>query len=159
MFIMRFAITTIFAIGVALASLSPSAKAAQLQSNTAASYEKYIRLTEQRIDEELRLAKSDARFMTFDFSSGDQGRQLRDSLKRGDIHVEKMRTREGRREIEADDGLIHHWLGAAFVPGVKLDALQKWLKDYGQHERYFPEIEKSKLISANGDTFQFYYRL
>ena len=134
-------------------------QAAELQLHTAASYEKYIRLTEQRIESELRSGNGGKSFLALDFSTGSKSAGIRDSLRRGEVYVEKLRTLENKREIDVDDGLIHHWMGAAFIPGIKLEALQAWLQKYEQHDRYFPEIEKSRLISSDGDTYKFHYRL
>ena len=94
-----------------------------------------------------------------DFSAGSRVSAVRESLRRGEIYIEKLRTLENKREIDVDDGLIHHWMGAAFIPGVKLSALQAWLQEYDQHDQYFPEVEKSRLLSSTGDSFKFYYRL
>lgn len=136
-----------------------TAISAELQLSTAAAYEKYVRLTEQRIVAELRNADTGAQFLALDFSAGARAQAQRESLRRGEIIIEKLRTLENKRKIEVADGLIHHWIGAAFIPGVKLDALQAWLKNYDRHAQYFPEIEKSKLISGDGTTFKFHYRL
>ena len=70
-----------------------------------------------------------------------------------------MQTRERTQEIAVDDGMIHHWMGATFVPGIKLESLLKWVKDYAQHEKFFPEIERSRLLSNDGDTYKVYLRL
>lgn len=152
------------AVGAALTILAlllprTQAHAAELQLHTAASYEKYIRLTEQRIESELQAGRSGKQFLALDFSTSPRAGALRESLRRGEIHVEKFRTLENNREIDVDDGLIHHWIGAAFISGVKLDDLQVWLKKYDQHDQYFPEIEKSRLLSSDGDNFKFHYRL
>ena len=35
----------------------------------------------------------------------------------------------------------------------------RWIQDYDQQYKYFKEVEKSKLLSHNGDTFRIYLRL
>lgn len=151
----------IFALLLGACWLAPVARgtAAELQLHTAASYEKYLRLTSQRVDAELQAAQTGGQFLALDFSAGSKAPALRDSLRRGEFHIEKLRTLENRREIDVDDGLIHHWAGAAFVPGVTLAQLQDWLKTYERHDQYFPEVQKSRLLSASGETFKFFYRL
>ncbi len=57
-----------------------------------------------------------------------------------------------------DGALIHHWLGGIFLPGAKIKPLQVWMKDYDAHSKYFAEIERSKLLSHEGNTFKIYYR-
>ncbi len=140
-------------------SVPPSASAAELQSHTIAAWEKYVRLTEQRIESELRGATDGPRFLVIDFNGESKARALRDILRRGEIHIQKLQTREQTREIAVDDGIIHHWMGAIFVPGIKLDPLLTWVKDYVQHDKFFPEIERSRLLSNDGDTYKIYLRL
>lgn len=57
------------------------------------------------------------------------------------------------------DGMIHHWTGIIFVPHMTLDSLIRWLQDYDHHDKYFKEVEKSKLVSRDGNTFKIYLRL
>ena len=50
-------------------------------------------------------------------------------------------------------GLIHHWLGALFIPGAQIDQVLQVLNDYGRYsEMYKPLIRKAYLIERNGDT-------
>lgn len=133
------------------------AAGAELQPRTLAAWETYIRLTEKRISAEL---EGGQRFLVLDFSNGSEARSLRASLRSGQISIQKMKTpREDGKEIEVEDGMIHHWIGRIFVPGVRLDSLIQWVHDYDHHERYFKEVEKSKLLLREGDTFQIYLRL
>ena len=55
--------------------------------------------------------------------------------------------------IKVDDGLIHHWLGAAFLPGVTLEATSKLLYDVEKHVEYCPEVVEAELISKDGDVY------
>jgi hypothetical protein len=61
--------------------------------------------------------------------------------------------------IDVPGGMIHDWRGAIFVPGITLDALLRWLQDYDHHSRYFKNVEQSKLLSRNGETFHIFMRL
>lgn len=50
-----------------------------------------------------------------------------------------------------DGGLLHHWRGAAFVPGVSPQDLLALLRDYGglaQH--YAPEVMSSRVLAGGG---------
>ena len=46
-----------------------------------------------------------------------------------------------------------------FVPQTTLPSLLEWIQDYDQHERYFLEVERSKLVSRDGPEFKIFYRL
>jgi hypothetical protein len=146
-------------ISIYMVITAPCATAAELQPHTAARYEKYVRLTEDRINSELRRSKEGSPFLVIDFNSGGQNGSIRESLKRGEIHIQKMHTLENQREIIVSDGMIHHWMGAIFVPGIQLAALQEWIRKYGEHDRYFSDVENSRLISRQGDSYKFFYRL
>jgi hypothetical protein len=57
------------------------------------------------------------------------------------------------------DGLVHHWVGAAFVPGATIDRVLALLQDYNRHGQiYRPYVAQSKLIARDGDVFLFFLR-
>ena len=48
------------------------------------------------------------------------------------------------------DGLIHDWIGAAFIPGVNLDDVSGALRDYSRYSDWFkPAVVESRLIAAS----------
>src|SRR5262249_17763008 len=49
--------------------------------------------------------------------------------------------------------------GGVFVPGVSLQLVLDWVQDYDHHDLYFSEVEESKLLSREGDTFEIFMRL
>ena len=131
--------------------------AAELQSRTLASWENYIRLTERRVDSELGDGR---KFLAEDFLAAGNPQESRALLEKGQVSILRMNTVDGNgREIPVPDGMIHHWLGGIFVPGVALESLLEWLQNYDQHERYFMEVEKSQLLSREGPEFRIFYRL
>ena len=76
-------------------------------------------------------------------------------LRRGEIYIERLSTRDAGQPIDVPGGLIHHWLGTVFVPGAGLGQALDLLKDYDRHtEIYSPAIVRSKLVSRNGDVFR-----
>jgi hypothetical protein len=66
----------------------------------------------------------------------------------------------GRGPAKVPHGLIHDWIGAAFLPAVNLEKTLALIQDYDHHQNiYRPEVMASKLISRHGDDFQIYLRL
>jgi hypothetical protein len=62
--------------------------------------------------------------------------------------------------IEAPDGLIHHWIGAVFIPGVSLRQVLDLVEDYDDHQDiYRPEVTRSRLVEHKGNDYRIYYRL
>lgn len=58
-------------------------------------------------------------------------------------------------------GQLYDWIGAVFIPGVKLDRLIHMLQDYDHRPRYFPEtISDAKLLCRAGeDHFRYTMRM
>jgi hypothetical protein len=63
-------------------------------------------------------------------------------------------------EVKAPDALIHHWVGAVFVPGATLPQVLALVQDYDRHQKiYLPEVVRSKLVSRSGNDFKIFYRI
>ncbi|HEY2118032.1 MAG TPA: hypothetical protein VGH37_02510 [Candidatus Acidoferrum sp.] len=66
----------------------------------------------------------------------------------------------GQRPVEVPNGLIHDWIGAAFLPSTGLTEILTLMQDYDNHKNiYKPEVIDSKLISRRYDDFRIYLRL
>jgi hypothetical protein len=53
-------------------------------------------------------------------------------------------------------GLIHHWIGAVFLPGTRLDTVLSVVRDYGRYKDFYaPNVIESALLrqTATEDTF------
>jgi hypothetical protein len=49
-------------------------------------------------------------------------------------------------------GLIHHWIGAIFLPNVTLDNVTRVLDDYDRYEDFYrPVVVKAKLLERTDD--------
>ena len=131
--------------------------AAELQPKTLGAWERYAHLTDQRVAKELA---DKERFLATDFLKANPTGSIRSQLRNGQVHIQKMQTLDASgREIPVEDGMIHHWIGVIYVPGVSLDALIRWVQDYDRHQEYFQEVEQSKLLSRDGDEFKIFLRL
>ena len=99
--------------------LATGAAAETLQAGTVHAWNAYVAATEARIDREVRSA---GRFLVADHF--DDALATRDALARGTIVIAKPSTPgAGGRALDVPDGLVQHWRGAVFLPGVSLDAL------------------------------------
>jgi hypothetical protein len=66
----------------------------------------------------------------------------------------------GKGPAKVPDGLIHDWVGAAYVPGTTVRDTLALVQDYDNHKNiYKPEVIASKLISRRENDFQIYLRL
>jgi hypothetical protein len=53
-------------------------------------------------------------------------------------------------------GLIHHWIGAIFLPNTDLGDVLKVVRDYGKYKEFYaPNVVDSRLLrqAATGDAF------
>jgi hypothetical protein len=125
--------------------------AAELQPKTIAAFDRYVGVTEAQMDLEP--------FLRIDALAPKERQAAYAALRRGEVHIQRLSTREAGKSIDVPSGLIHHWLGAAFVPGASLDQALALLQDYDRHaEIYRPAIARSQLLSRDGDVFRVYLR-
>jgi len=144
---------------LALAAQSSSAgepAAAQLKKETAQAFHRYVELTESRNAAELARG---SRLLWIDDLPQAERTGAYAALKRGDVKVQKLETRENGEPIRCPGGLIHHWTGVIFIPGPKLDEVLAVLEDYDRHAEYYaPDVERSKMESRDGDHFKVFLR-
>jgi hypothetical protein len=118
--------------------LSASAVAVELKPETVRAFERYIRPTEARIAGEVR---SDKTFLWMDALPDDRRALVYQQLRQGQVVIQRMKTLDGDKEIDVPSGLIHHWLGVVFIPGVSLQQTMALVQDYDQHYRYYkPDV-------------------
>jgi len=143
---------------VLLALCAPEClRAADLQPATVAAFERYIRLTEVRIDQELNGQRP---FLWVDSLSADDRRDADARLARGEVVVTRMETRDASKSIGIPDGLCHHWLGTVFISGAGLDRVKALMQSYDQYQEiYRPAVRASRLVSRDGDHFRVYLQL
>jgi hypothetical protein len=145
---------TIF-LAMPLAALAASAQiipTVELKPAALEAWTEYERLTEKRIAGEL---ESSERFLVQDFLPDGEAARCRETLASGDVFIRKMETRnEEGKPIAVREGMIHHWFGSIFLPGVNLGKLLRWVQDYDQHAKYFDEVEESRLLQRDGDVFK-----
>lgn len=139
------------------ATAIPAPAPAQLKAATADAFGRYIHLNQTRNDEEL---KQGASLLWIDGLPEAGRAQAYADLKRGEVKVRKLETRENdSATIACPGGIIHHWAGVVFIPGVKLQDVLAVLQDYNHHAEYYaPDVESSKLESRDGDHFRVFLR-
>jgi hypothetical protein len=119
-------------------------QAAELKPQTVAAFNRYVRLTEARI------AAEQEEGQPFLHGAPNPAR-----LRKGELVIQRLTTRERGKEIDIPDGLAHHWIGTAFVPGATVDQAVALLQDYDRHaEIYKPNVARSKVLSRDGDSFR-----
>jgi hypothetical protein len=136
----------------------PGPASAELRPQTVEAFDGYVQCTEARINGEV--SQTD-KFLYVDGLPQARRPQVLDALKRGEIFMERLQTLDASgQEITVPDAIIHHWLGAVFVPGADLQQTIALMQDYNRHQDiYKPEVVRSRLLTHQGNDFTIYYRL
>jgi hypothetical protein len=132
--------------------------AVDLEPKTLEAFNQYVQVTEARINKEVTRPGA---FLYLEGIPEPHRSQALATLQKGDIYMEPLQTHDASGSaIEAPDGLIHHWIGAVFIPGASLRQVLGLVQDYDHHQDiYQPEVVRSRLIHHEGDDFQIFYRL
>ena len=144
-------------IGVAIFAATSAARA-ELTPETVEAWESYVRFTEARIESELA-AGADG-FLVTDFLTAAERSECQRSVQAGEVCVLKRETLDDEgKSILVPAGMVHHWYGSVFVPGVTLDHVLEFVQNYEDSAESYPEVEDSRLLAHEGDMYQIFLRL
>jgi len=142
-------------LGLALVA-APVARAATLKPETRAAFQRYVQLTDQRNQRELH---GEGPFLWIDGLAEADRTEAHARVAAGEVEIARLETRENGKAIPCPGGLLHHWIGTAFVPGATLQQLLDVLEDYDRHADYYrPDVERSRIESRDGDHFRVFLR-
>jgi hypothetical protein len=143
---------------VSLAQSAPSGDPApaKLHAETVAAFDRYMQLTEERNEAELKRGSA---LLWIDSLAEAQRTDAYAALKRGEVQIHQLSSLDKGNPIACPGGMIHHWVGVVFIPGAKLDDVLGVLEDYDhQSTIYSPDVERSKIESHDGDHFRVFLR-
>lgn len=127
--------------------------AADLKPETVEGFLRYIEATEKHIDQQV--ARPDT--LLYINSLADPARtKILTSLKNGQTFMQRLETMDDSGQVMmTPDGLIHHWIGDVFIPGVSLAQVLDLVEDYNHHQDvYKPDVVRSRLVTRNGNDFK-----
>ena len=131
---------------------SAGVMAADLQARTVAAFDRYVARTEARL-------QKDPAFLWIDSLPDARRKETREELRRKELAIERLTTKDGGRDIDVPDGIVHHWIGTAFVENTTVEQALTILQNYDRHHQiYAPTVAGSKLLSRSGDRFHFFLR-
>jgi hypothetical protein len=121
-------------------------RAVDLQAETVRAWDAYI----QNVDAQMRARLTPGQTFLWTDESANRKRDVR----RGEVVVAPFLTHGGVQSVP--NGLIHHWIGAAFFPGMPIGRLLGVLRDYTRYpEIYKPVVVGSRLVGCAGDSAEF----
>ena len=140
--------STFPALLAATLGLFPAIAAAhEPKPETIAAFNRYRDQTEARMDTDLRAGH----FLYFERYPDSRRQSIDEQVRRGEFYLEPLRTLDDDHKFPVPGGLIHHWVGIAFLPGATVEQTKSVLDDYAHHNQiYFPDVRQSKLLSRNG---------
>ena len=94
-------------------------------------------------------------FLWIDQLPDDRRRQAQAKLRRGEIVVSRLQTRDGDGAVRFHDAMCHHWVGTVLVPGARLDDVVTLMQTYDRYQDvYRPAVRHSKTLSRDGAHFK-----
>jgi len=132
---------------IAIAALfALSAAAAELKPVTTEAFEQYARQTEARLDAAKGALWAD--------ESAERARRVRG----GEIVVQPVNAKPDWSV--KGGGLLHDWVGTAFIPGATVEQVLALVQDYDRHKNvYKPEVVESRVVSREDQHFRIFLRL
>jgi hypothetical protein len=128
--------------------MAQTAKPVQLKAQTVKAFEAFIREAEAGMEQTLKGTS----FLWSD-ATAERAKQVGG----GQVVAQFW---SGKGPAKVPDGLIHDWIGTAFVSGTTVGDALALVQDYDNHKNiYKPEVIASKLISRRDNDFQIYLRL
>jgi hypothetical protein len=137
----------IIAAALLILAASLTAKGAELSPDTLKAWDTYVQKQNARVAGYSKATP----FLWSDQSPN----RLRD-LHKGKTVVASF----GETPERVPHGLIHHWIGAVFLPRAHLDDVLSVVRDYGRYEDiYSPNVVESRVIRKGGTGATFSLRL
>src|SRR3982074_3557942 len=109
--------------------------AAELKPETLSAWEDYLQTANSHMKERLHTG---AHFLWLD-ESPDRRQQVHS----GEILVAPF---DDKTPTRVSAGLIHHWMGAAFIPNVTLGETLAVVRDYARYPDIYPAVVASKPV-------------
>jgi len=127
--------------------------AVQLEPQAAQAFDRYIAENERRIAKQQSSAQS---FLAVTNLPEPQRTEASSHLRAGDVLIRKQ---EGT-PIKLAGAMIHHWVGAVWLPGATIQSTLALVQNYNNLSRYYsPEVVSSRLLSRQGNDFRITMRL
>jgi hypothetical protein len=141
-----------FFVFAKMPSAHPAPVPASITHPTSEAFERYVTLTNARNAEEVRQGKP---FLWVDTLPEARRAETYSAMKRGEVVIDKLETRDNGNAIPCPGGLIHHWVGALWIPGATLSQTLALVQAYNRHAQVYSPFElRSQILERNGDDFK-----
>lgn len=128
-----------------------SLHAAELKPETAAAFDRYIKVTEDEMNHHQGFG---------DFLWMDRHPDKKSLVWLGQSTIIPLTTLDHGQEIEVPDGVIQHWLGLVYLEKATLDKTSVILQNFNEYHNMIPlQIMESKTTKHEGDKSEAFLRL
>jgi hypothetical protein len=134
---------------LAVLLLTSTANAASLKPETVAAWDDYVATAKAALVQRIRPGGC----YLWTFEKADRAAQVRT----GQIVVASA---PGPNPKKVPGGLIHHWMGAIFLPGLTIEQVLEVTRDYDRYKDYYqPAVTESKTVARDDANDQFSMRM
>ena len=149
--------TAICAFSLAVLSLilaAPNTEAAELHPDTLKAWQSHVELTERRIGKELSSANG---FLALDHQNSSESARERQAVLSGKIPIKQVHA--GNKNIDVPDGMVHHWRGCVFIPGVTLDFVFSRIANPTEEDTKQEDVLDSRVLERGPEQLKLYLKL
>lgn len=126
-----------------------------LKPATIRAFESYVSATDARLAKSL----GQPDFFWIDELPRQKRAEAYAKLENGKVELRRISGEQAAGRSAIPGGMIHDWQGIVFIPGVKLEEVLEFLKDYNSRATdYAPDVERSKIEEQDGDHFRVFMR-
>jgi hypothetical protein len=145
----------LFISAAMLLSGASAMNAAELHPETLKAWSDYVKATEKRISAELA---SQEGFLSLDFQAATKITRERQSLHSGDILIDKV-SADNSSVKNIPDGMVHHWRGTVFIPGVSLDSVLRRVENPTAENVKQEDVIDSRVLEKEPGRLRLYLKL
>jgi hypothetical protein len=133
------------------------AEAADLEPNTLKAWNLFVDAQEKRMNAELSSRKG---FLVSDFQNSQTRDQERRSILSGNISIQPMNSKgDESGEIRIQGGIIHHWRGIVWVPGLNLDYVLSRVQHPELETNRQEDVLDSRVLEKSPDQMKIFLKL
>jgi hypothetical protein len=130
---------------------------ADLNTDTLKAWNLFVESQEKRITEELA---SQNNFLVLDFQKSPDSDLERRSILSGNVSIKPVASeKSGSGEIRIPGGMIHHWRGSIWVPGMNLDFVLSRVQHPELETTRQEDVLDSRVLERSFDQMKLYIKL
>jgi hypothetical protein len=149
----RIAAVAFIVTAASFLSMTAAVSAAELKPQTIKAWNTAVEMTERRISKEL---SSNEGFLALDFLDPKEAVGERQATRSGQIPIRQIST---TKNIKVPDGMIHHWRGSVFIPGVPIDFILSRVKNPNLEDTKQEDVLDSKVLERTPNSLKLYLKL